>query len=174
MGYNRLIVSFYNKLGNQETDIEVWRRGAKQFNSLGWLSPCLEGREEEMERFFSAAQKTNLAAALFGIQQISVDEVLNKIERGEKFHFFDMRDDEKWEQGHAVGAYSLPRAYLEQHITSTISDRTAEIVLYCDIGLLSALVMDRLQRLGYANVYSMAGGYRAWKKANYPITVVDE
>ena len=45
----------------------------------------------------------------------------------------------------------------------------AEIVLYCGGGYRSALAALNLQQMGYTNVWSMAGGIRDWRAADYPL-----
>lgn len=104
------------------------------------------------------------------IKEISIEEVKAKLDRKDKFHFIDVREDHEWQQGHATGAEHLGRGIIERDIENKITDHNAEIVLYCGGGFRSALSADNLQDMGYTNVLSMDGGYRAWKEANYPIT----
>jgi rhodanese-related sulfurtransferase len=49
-----------------------------------------------------------------------------------------------------------------------IPDPLTEIVLYCGGGYRSALAADNLQKMGYRNVLSMAGGFTAWKESGAP------
>jgi rhodanese-related sulfurtransferase len=58
---------------------------------------------------------------------------------------------------------------LERDIERLIPDKAAPIVLYCGGGFRSALAADNLQKMGYKNVSSMAGGFRAWREADLPI-----
>ena len=44
-------------------------------------------------------------------------------------------------------------------------DKDTELILYCGGGYRSALAADVLQKMGYTNVYSMAGGWKAWKES---------
>ena len=53
-------------------------------------------------------------------------------------------------------------------IEATIPDLHADIVLYCGGGYRSALAADNLQRMGYTNVTSMDGGWRAWTESGFP------
>jgi rhodanese-related sulfurtransferase len=43
--------------------------------------------------------------------------------------------------------------------------------MYCGGGFRSALTCDAAQRMGYNNVRSLAGGFKAMVKANWPMTV---
>ena len=48
-------------------------------------------------------------------------------------------------------------------------DKATPLVLYCGGGFRSALVADNLQKMGYTNVISMDGGWRAWTQAGLPV-----
>lgn len=102
------------------------------------------------------------------VKEITIDEVKAKIDAGEKFHFIDVREDHEWQAGHAAGATHLGRGIIERDIEGLIPDKNAEIVLYCGGGYRSALAGDNLQKMGYTNVLSMAGGIRAWREAKFP------
>lgn len=104
------------------------------------------------------------------IKEISIEEVKTKLDREEKFYFIDVREDHEWQQGHAEKAEHLGRGILERDVENKIPDLSAEVILYCGGGFRSALAADNMQKMGYKNVYSMAGGFRAWQEANYPTT----
>jgi rhodanese-related sulfurtransferase len=44
------------------------------------------------------------------------------------------------------------------------------IICHCGGGGRSALAAESLQKMGYKNVRSMAGGFKAWKVAGLPTT----
>jgi rhodanese-related sulfurtransferase len=102
------------------------------------------------------------------VREISVQEVRKKQERGENFHFVDVREDSEWAAGRARGAVHLGRGVLERDVEKIIPDPDAEIVLYCGGGFRSALAADSLQKMGYRKVSSMAGGWSAWTEAGAP------
>ena len=77
----------------------------------------------------------------------------------------DVREDNEWEAGHAAGAIHLGKGIIERDIETTVPDKDTEMILYCGGGYRSALVTDVLQRMGYTNVYSMAGGWKAWNES---------
>lgn len=114
-----------------------------------------------------------LIAVMFGIKEMSVEEICGKLIRKESLYIIDVRDEFEWEQGRPEGAINLPRAVLKRDIRDIIPDKEAEIVLFCSVGLCSLMAADILKKFGYANVYSMAGGYRAWIAADYPIEIED-
>lgn len=103
------------------------------------------------------------------IREYTVADVKAKLDRGERFHFVDVREDNEFAVDHAKGALHLGRGILERDIETVIPDKRAEIVLYCGGGYRSALAAENLLKMGYANVASMDGGIGVWREAGYPI-----
>ena len=74
-----------------------------------------------------------------------------------------MREDNEFEAGHAAGAVHMSRGIIERDIVQAFPEKDTELILYCGGGYRSALSADMLQKMGYTNVWSMAGGWKAWK-----------
>jgi rhodanese-related sulfurtransferase len=104
------------------------------------------------------------------IREISVGETVARRARGEPVHLIDVREDREWDAGHAAGARHLGKGVLERDIEVAIPDKAAPIVLYCGGGYRSALAADNLQKMGYTNVWSLAGGWKAWVAEKAPTT----
>jgi rhodanese-related sulfurtransferase len=102
------------------------------------------------------------------IKEVNAYETRAMQEKLDPFLLIDVREDREWMAGHIQGAAHIGRGVLERDIEQTIPDKAAKIVLYCGGGYRSALAADNLQRMGYTNVYSMAGGWRAWLEAGFP------
>jgi rhodanese-related sulfurtransferase len=83
----------------------------------------------------------------------------------------DVREDGEWELGHATGATHLARGILERDIETAVPDPATPLYLYCGGGFRSALAADSLQKMGYTDVHSIAGGWRAWIAADAPMQV---
>ena len=103
------------------------------------------------------------------IRETTVDEVNNDLDAAADFVLVDTREESEWAAGHAAGAIHLGKGIIERDIEKTIPDASKKIVLYCGGGFRSALAADALEKMGYRNVYSLAGGWRAWKAAALPI-----
>lgn len=99
------------------------------------------------------------------IRESTVGEVANDIADGNEFALIDTREESEWNAAHAAGARHMGKGIIERDIEAAIPDVDAKIVLYCGGGYRSALAADALQQMGYRNVYSLAGGWRAWKAA---------
>ena len=103
------------------------------------------------------------------VREIDVNAVKSKRAAGENFVLVDVREDAEWAAGHAAGAVHLGKGVIERDIEARVPDTSAELVLYCGGGFRSALAADALQKMGYTNVLSLAGGWRAWQEAGLPI-----
>lgn len=102
------------------------------------------------------------------VREVTVAQVRERQLRGDTFELIDVREDREWAAGHVAGAKHLGRGILERDIEKAIPDFGREIVLYCGGGFRSALAADMLQKMGYTNVSSMDGGWRAWTDAGHP------
>ena len=77
----------------------------------------------------------------------------------------DMREESEFAAGHVKGATHMSNGIIERDIEAKIPDKDAPMVLYCGGGFRSALVADNLQKMGYRNVISLDGGWRALKES---------
>ncbi len=101
-----------------------------------------------------------LAQAKSAITEISTEQAETLLG---KSTFLDVRELDEYEQGMIPGSVFLPRGHLEAQAENRLPEKDAEIVVYCAGGVRSAFATETLQRLGYSNVSSMAGGFGAWK-----------
>ena len=99
------------------------------------------------------------------VREISADELRRMKAGGEDFSLIDVREREDWYNGTIPGAQTIPRGVLELKIDHVTTDKDSKIVLYCGGGGRSALSAYMLQRMGFRNIYSLAGGYNGWKSS---------
>ncbi|AFY74525.1 Rhodanese-related sulfurtransferase [Synechococcus sp. PCC 7502] len=109
------------------------------------------------------------------IQEISIEEFtsLDKKEETPPI-LIDVREESEWQKAHIEGAIHLSRGVIELKIEEAVPDLDAPIVCYCGGGNRSALVAESLQKLGYTNVQSLIGGFKAWEKAELPIATPEK
>jgi len=105
------------------------------------------------------------------IRECTIADVHARRQRGERFQLLDVREESEFAADRLPGARHIGRGVLERDIETLIPDLKTPIVLYCGGGFRSALAADNLQKMGYSNVLSMAGGVRAWREAGYPLDV---
>ncbi|HEX8069549.1 MAG TPA: rhodanese-like domain-containing protein [Pyrinomonadaceae bacterium] len=109
-----------------------------------------------------------VADAKTRVRELNVAETRARLAANPAAHLIDVREDHEWQQGRAAGAEHLGRGIIERDIEHQHPDHATELILYCGGGYRSALAADNLQRMGYTNVYSLAGGWKAWQDANAP------
>jgi rhodanese-related sulfurtransferase len=73
----------------------------------------------------------------------------------------DCREPNEAALGTIAGAVVIPRGLLEQNI-ERVANRDQKVIVYCAGGNRSALAADSLREMGYKDVATMAGGFRAW------------
>ncbi len=103
------------------------------------------------------------------IREVSVADTQARMAADQNVKLIDVREDHEWEAAHATGAKHLGKGIIERDIEEQVPDKATEVILYCGGGFRSALAADVLQQMGYTNVYSMAGGWKAWKDSGAPM-----
>ena len=104
------------------------------------------------------------------IKEITLDEARARLSANSRAVLLDVREDSEWAGGHAAQAQHLGRGVLERDIEKQFPESNTEIIMYCGGGYRSALACDIAQRMGYHNVASLAGGYKAMVQAGWPMT----
>src|SRR6058998_3260495 len=110
-----------------------------------------------------------VADAKKNITEISPQDAAAKLKSGEAV-IVDVREKDEWDEGHIPGATHMSRGTIELDIEEKVPDTNAMIICHCGGGGRSALAAENLQKMGYRNVHSMAGGLKAWKAAGFPTT----
>ncbi len=103
------------------------------------------------------------------ITEISPPDAAAKLKTGGAT-IVDVRDKDEWDEGHIPGAMHMSRGTIELDVEEKVPDPNALIICHCGGGGRSALAAESLQKMGYKNVRSMAGGFKAWKAAGLPTT----
>jgi rhodanese-related sulfurtransferase len=104
------------------------------------------------------------------IREVTVAQAQARMSENPNAKLIDVREDNEWTASHAEGAEHLGKGIIERDIEAKVPDKSTELILYCGGGYRSALAADVLQKMGYTKVYSMAGGWKAWKESGAPVT----
>ena len=103
------------------------------------------------------------------IREIAPADAAKEAKAGEAV-IIDVRDKDEWDEKHIPDAVHLSRGTIELDIEEKVPDPNAVVICHCGGGGRSALAAESLQKMGYKNVRSMAGGLKAWKAAGLPVT----
>lgn len=101
------------------------------------------------------------------IRETDVTRLKERLDAKEDLILLDVRERDEVVDGLIPGAKHVPRGFLDLRIEDMTTDRETSIVIYCAGGTRSALAARTLGELGYTNVESVDGGFRAWKNAGY-------
>jgi rhodanese-related sulfurtransferase len=103
------------------------------------------------------------------VKELTVDDLRERLAQNPKAVLVDVREDTEWANGHATQAIHLGKGIMERDIEKAIPDPNAEVIMYCGGGFRSVLTADIAKRMGYRNVASLIGGYKALVQANWPM-----
>jgi len=102
------------------------------------------------------------------VGEISPQKAAEAAEKGGAL-IVDVRDPDESEAAHVPNAKRISRGTLEIEIEELAPDTSTPIICYCGGGGRSALAAESLQRMGYTDVKSMAGGFKAWQAEGLPV-----
>src|SRR5881397_3969525 len=103
------------------------------------------------------------------VNEITVNQARERLAQNPRAVLVDVREDSEWAKGHATQAVHLGKGILERDIEKAIPDLQTEIIMYCGGGFRSVLTVDVAKRMGYRNVSSLIGGYKALVQAKWPM-----
>ncbi|MAD75073.1 MAG: sulfurtransferase [Rheinheimera sp.] len=121
-----------------------------------------------------------ISEAKHNINEVTVAELATYLEQNPEPRLIDVREPAEFAQGHIAGAINYPRGVLEMQLANhpavAASGCAADVALtelarqplylICRSGGRSALAAESLQRMGFNDVYSVAGGMQGWLDAN--------
>lgn len=97
------------------------------------------------------------------VAHIKVDELHAALERGERPLLIDARAPEEYAVSHLPGARNLTT------VGEVHADKETEIVVYCSVGVRSAILAKALQEAGFSRVHNLRGSIFAWAEKGYPL-----
>ena len=103
------------------------------------------------------------------IREIPLDQARVRLQQNPAAVLVDVREDNEWERSHAAEARHLGKGIFERDVERMVPDPDTELILYCGGGFRSALTAEVAQRMGYRNVFSLIGGYKAMVQAGWPM-----
>lgn len=89
-----------------------------------------------------------------------VNVIIENYENLDHVYIIDVREEEEFEEGHLINSYNIPISRLENINNENISF-DSKIIIYCRSGNRSKTAQDRLNEMGYTEVYDM-GGINNW------------
>ena len=103
------------------------------------------------------------------VREMNIEQYRQMASAGEPHVLVDVREESEWAAGHAKGAIHLGKGVIERDIESKVPQTNTKLVLYCGGGFRSALAGEALQKMGYSDVISLDGGWRAYQQSGLPV-----
>jgi rhodanese-related sulfurtransferase len=103
-------------------------------------------------------------------ESINKEELLEKINRKERFHLVDVRDTPDYQERHIVGAENLLISEMNREAVEAMFDKHDLIITYSlDINCPAKnIAAKKLRNLGFKNVLAYQGSWKEWEEAGYP------
>src|SRR5262245_38366047 len=105
------------------------------------------------------------------VKELTIEEARQRLAAKPQIILMDVREDQEWNKGHAVQAVHLGKGVLERDLEQMVPDQNQEIIMYCGGGYRSVLTAFVAQKMGYTNVFSLKGGYKALVAAQWQMKV---
>ena len=98
------------------------------------------------------------------MKNITVEELKQKMDRGEKINLIDCREPHEYEEAN-LGGKLIPLGKIQTMQVDEIDDlKDEEVIVHCRSGHRSMLACIVLDSLGFKNTYNVTGGILAWKE----------
>ena len=99
-----------------------------------------------------------------GVDPQAMVQLMNR----DKAVVLDVCEPDEFARGHVIGAKNLPLGQLEDKLPQVVKNKSANVIMVCQVGARSARAAATARKLGYENVQSLSGGLRAWSAASMP------
>lgn len=117
--------------------------------------------------FFSImlSAQNNIPQVLKKLNKETVPYIkVNELKEKKNLVFLDAREPKEYKVSHILGALPVGFDHFKSNnVTANIIDKNATIIVYCSIGVRSEQIGEKLQKLGYKNVYNLYGGIFEYK-----------
>jgi rhodanese-related sulfurtransferase len=98
------------------------------------------------------------------MQNISVEEVKNRMNDGEKLNIIDVREPNEYAEFN-IGAKLIPLGKIQTMQIDEIEDlKEEEVIIHCRSGQRSMMACMFLDTLGFKNTKNLVGGMLAWQE----------
>jgi sulfur-carrier protein adenylyltransferase/sulfurtransferase len=102
------------------------------------------------------------------VEEIEAFEAAQEIEGGDVV-LIDTREPHEYQEAHLENGKLVPPGLLGDEIAAAAPDKSARTIIYCRSGNRSYKAAEQMERLGYTDVASMAGGILAWQEQGLPV-----
>ena len=99
-----------------------------------------------------------------GLDPQAMVQLMNR----DKAMIIDVCEPDEFARSHVLGAKNVPLGQLEDKLPQVVKNKSAQVIMVCQVGARSARAAASARKLGYENVQSLSGGLKAWVAASMP------
>lgn len=93
---------------------------------------------------------------------ITVEELKQKLDKGEKINLVDVREPNEFEESN-IGGRLVPLGNVQTMQIEELEDlKDKEVIVYCRSGRRSMLACQIMDQMGFKDTYNLEGGILAW------------
>jgi rhodanese-related sulfurtransferase len=107
------------------------------------------------------------------VKEADLKGLQSRMKEPTPFVLVDVREESEYRAGHIPDAVWMGKGIIERDIENRIPEKNSEIWLYCGGGYRSILAAESIQKMGYENVVSVDGGFRAWLESGSHVAMPD-
>ena len=97
------------------------------------------------------------------MKNITVEELKQKMDRGEKINLIDCREAHEYEEAN-LGGLLLPLGKIQTMQVDEIENlKDEEVIIYCRSGRRSMMACMMLDQMGFINTFNVTGGILEWQ-----------
>ena len=125
---------------------------------------CVDARSADSS---SAPEKAGAKSAT-RVHKVGVEE-FDKLRSAKTNTVLDVRTAEEFKAGHIPGATNIDVNAPDFEKKIGELDKSKTYLVHCAAGVRSARACQKLEKVGFAELYDLSPGFRGWQKAGKPV-----
>lgn len=94
-------------------------------------------------------------------KNINYETMSNMLKQNKNIIVIDVRIKEEFKCGHLDRAINIPMQDIKEQISKIVKNKDSILIVYCEYGGRSKKACNKLEKMGYTNVYNLDGGLEA-------------
>ncbi len=144
-----------------------------------FFTSCQTSTSSQTDLNYSSVEDL-VTSAKASINEITVSDLKEMMDSEDMYVLVDVRTANEFNSGYIPGSVNIPRGYLEFWIDKEgfwdeegmyVPLKEDKLVLFCRSGNRSSLAAVTLEKMGFTNVLSLQGGWKAWKEVYPELTI---
>lgn len=96
-------------------------------------------------------------------------QAFDKLVQEKKYVILDVRTPQEFKRGHIPGAVNIDVQSPDFDKKMKEMDKDKTYLVHCASGVRSVRACDKMEKMDFAHLYNLKGGFKAWEKAKKPV-----